>query len=124
MDLLYIMLFGMAGVLARYAVATFIGAHWASPFPLGTFGINILGSFLIGVVYVLAVEKTALSPELRLGLMVGFLGGFTTFSSYSLETLRLLEDAQYLPAILYLTLSPICGVVAAFGGAFAVRKLV
>lgn len=122
MNLVYILLFGMAGVLARYSVSAFVTHHFESQFPFATLGINILGSFLIGVVYVLAVERSAISPELRLGLMVGFLGGFTTFSSYCLETIRLLEDAQYFYATLYLTLSPALGLGATFAGIFMIRK--
>lgn len=122
MNLLFILLFGMAGVLARYTIASLITALFPSQFPWGTFAINLLGCFLIGLIYVLGVEKSALSQELRLGLMVGFLGGFTTFSAYSLDGLRLLEQAQFLPAALYLTLSPLCGLLATFSGMWTVRK--
>jgi CrcB protein len=123
MNLLYILLFGMAGVVMRYGIGAFVTLYFNPQLPFATFGINIVGSFLIGVVYAVAVERPAMTHELRLGLMVGLLGGFTTFSSYCLETLRLIEESEYFYATLYLTLSPLFGLGATFIGAFMVRKL-
>ena len=122
MSLFYIISFGIIGILARYYISVLFSTIAGGTFPLGTFGINILGSFLIGVVYVLAAEKAQISPQLRLGLMVGLLGGFTTFSAYSLETLRLIEESRYFHAAVYWMLSPVLGLGAAFCGALLVRK--
>ena len=94
-----------------------------SPFPNGTFLINIVGSFLIGIVYVLGIERAVIPPAWRVGLMVGFLGGFTTFSSYSLESARLLEEMEVWYAVLYFVLSPLLGVGAALAGIYLSRYL-
>lgn len=123
MGLVYILAFGVLGVVARYGVGLTVSAYFASEFPWATFGINIIGSFLIGVIYVTAAERSMLSPELKVGLMVGLLGGFTTFSAYCLETFRMVEEGRYFYAALYWVSSPVCGVGAAFAGAFIMRKL-
>lgn len=116
MRLLYIICFGILGVLARYFVGLSVAKNIPTAFPLGTFLINISGSFFIGLVYVLGVEKGLISQDLRLGIMVGFLGGFTTFSSYSLEATRLIEQGELSISLAYLLLSPALGLAAAFGG--------
>lgn len=116
--------FGLLGIFARYFVGLLAGRYFAAPFPYGTFLINILGSFLIGVVYVLGVEKALLNPDLRIGIVVGFLGGFTTFSAYSLETMRLVEESELWLAVLYFCLSPLMGLFGALGGLYLTRSLV
>ena len=123
MRILYIAFFGVLGVFSRYYLGAAISKHLLPPFPYGTFIINMLGAFLIGVVYVLGAERASLSPDLRIGLMVGFLGGFTTFSSYCLEAVRLVEEADYFYAAVYLGVSPILGFMAAFLGMILVRRL-
>lgn len=90
--------------------------------PFDTFLINIFGAFAIGIIYVLGVEKSHISQDLRIGIMVGFLGGFTTFSSYCLDGVKLLENLKYFQAIIYLCLSPILGVLATFLGIMLTRK--
>ncbi len=122
MNLISILVFGVLGIFCRYMINWVTSLFYQAPFPLSTFVINLLGSFLIGVVYVLAVERSALNPELRMGLMVGFLGGFTTFSSYSLETLRLLEESKYFLAATYGIVSPILGLLCAFLGTSVARR--
>jgi CrcB protein len=122
MKTIYMAGFGLLGVFARYYVGLLVTKMAPGPFPLGTFLINIVGAFLIGVVYVLGVERAAISADLRLGLMVGFLGGFTTFSSYCLEISRLLEEAELGYAALYFTLSSALGVLGAFGGMWLARR--
>jgi len=124
MRLFYIILFGVLGVLARYYTGLGITRNVSTPFPLGTFLINIVGAFVIGLIYVLGVEKAAISEDLRIGIMVGFLGGFTTFSSYALEAARLLEQGEISTSMLYLLLSPGLGLLAAFGGLFFARTFI
>ena len=116
MKLLSVGLFGVLGVLARYLIGLGVAKALPSPFPHATLGINIAGAFLIGVVYVLGFERSVLPPELRIGIMVGFLGGFTTFSSYCLEVARLVEEAEYWYAALYFCLSNAVGAAATFLG--------
>ena len=117
-------LFGILGVYSRYYAGLGVGKLVSHPFPAGTFLINIVGAFVIGSIYVLGIEKAVLSEDLRIGIMVGFLGGFTTFSSYALETARLIEEGNTWNAIAYLGLSPILGLAAAFAGLFLARTFV
>ena len=88
MKILLIAVFGLLGVFSRYWGALFVARYLPTQhFPLGTFIINIIGSFLIGVVYSLGVEKGVLSVDVRVGLLVGLLGGFTTFHHMHLKGL-------------------------------------
>ncbi|MBI1862367.1 MAG: CrcB family protein [Deltaproteobacteria bacterium] len=120
----YIGIFGLFGVYARYIIGLVVAKFFAAPpFPYATFGINILGAFLVGLVYVLGVERAAIPTEVRVGLMVGFLGGFTTFSSYCLEISRLIEEGQPFLAGLYFCLSSLLGVLGVFAGFFFGRNV-
>lgn len=117
-----IAIFGILGVFSRYFIQILLGRILSLSFPIGTFLINILGSFLIGVIYVLGFEKTMINPELRIGIMVGFLGGLTTFSSYSLESLHLFEQAKPHLALFYFIGTPILGFGATLIGVWITRK--
>ena len=90
---------GALGTLIRYAMSTLNQRGILGSLPLGTLIVNVTGSFLIGLVWGLS-ERYAISPTLRLFLMVGVLGGYTTFSSFSLETLTLVRNSQYMMAML------------------------
>lgn len=92
---------GALGALARYGVVTYLVPLAGNRFPLGTLCVNISGSFLIGVCYVLLNERLAASPELRLLITTGFLGAFTTFSTFSLDALTLWENGLPMTAVLY-----------------------
>jgi CrcB protein len=92
---------GGAGSVARYLLATTVQRSAPGGFPFGTFVVNLIGCFAIGVVGALGLERAALSPEARTFLMVGILGGFTTFSSFTWETLGLLSARDLLRAALY-----------------------
>lgn len=96
---------GAVGALSRYGASTIIANWFGREFPFGTLLVNILGSFLIGVAYVFLVERDLLGSEWRLGLITGVLGGFTTFSAFSLETVGLLQENAYGRASLYVFLS-------------------
>ena len=117
----YVLSFGVLGVCSRFFLNELALRFLDRPFPTVTFGINILGSFLIGLVYTLGIERTMLSPEIRLGLMTGLIGGFTTFSAFSLEVFQLIEEARYLHAALYFGLSPVLGVAACIAGIYSTR---
>lgn len=119
-----IAVFGVCGVFCRYYLGIAAFRFYPHPFPFGTFLINILGSFLIGVVYVAGFERSLISEDLRVAINVGFLGGFTTFSAYSLETITLFNDAKYALAARYFILSPVLGALAAFSGIYLTRVLV
>ncbi len=123
MKYVYIALFGLAGVFSRYFAGAWVSRHWVSSFPWGTFLINISGSFVIGVVFVLGSERAFLTPDVRTGLLVGLLGGYTTFSSYCLDSSRLLENGEWHRAASYFLLSPLLGLAAAFAGLALTRTL-
>lgn len=123
MGLIYIGIFGLLGVFGRYFIGIFFNRFFHSSLPYDTFLINIVGAFLIGIIYVFGIEKTQISQELRIGIMVGFLGGFTTFSSYCLDAVKLFESYKYLQAFLYISLSPIIGTLATVLGIFLARKI-
>lgn len=113
--ILSVALGGALGSVLRYAMGTAMTAHaaaaWGSRFPLGTFAVNLLGSLLIGLVAGMADKHAALSPELRLFLITGVLGGYTTFSSFGLETVMLLKGGQWGLAAAYVLGSVVLGLV-------------
>lgn len=110
--LVSIALGGALGATLRYLVLQIV--ETSSGFPVGTLLVNVLGSFVIGVIYVLILEKSAISEIWRPFLMVGLLGGFTTFSTFSLETVYLFEDGRIFTALSYVVLSAILCILAAF----------
>jgi len=97
-NILMIGIGGFLGAVTRYGVAVWIGQRWGRSFPLGTFVINITGSFLIGLLMTLMTEKIIENPQWRLLLVVGFLGAYTTFSTFEYETGALLKDSEWLYA--------------------------
>jgi CrcB protein len=121
MRMLSIAVCGLLGVFSRYFVGVVATKIFPPSFPYGTLSINLIGSFWIGVVYVLGVERAIISEELRMGIMIGYLGGFTTFSSYCLEVARLLEEGSYFYATLYGSLSAFLGYGATFLGLYLGR---
>jgi CrcB protein len=103
---------GFAGAVTRYAVALWIGQRWGRSFPLGTFVINVSGSLLIGLLMPLLTERFVVNPHWRLLLVVGFLGAYTTFSTFEYETGALLKDGEWVFAGLNIILSIVVGFVA------------
>jgi fluoride exporter len=106
---------GFLGSVARYVVALMF-APIAQGFPFATLTVNIVGSFLIGLLSELAVSTTLVSPEARLFLVTGFCGGFTTFSAYMFENTALLKDGQLFYTAIYLAGSIVGGLVALYTG--------
>lgn len=107
---------GTAGCLLRFTTANWINSHWPQHFNIATLLVNIVGCLLIGYFYGLFLLRPDVPLELRAGLLVGFLGGLTTFSSFSLDTLRLLESGQLLLAFGYVVLSVFGGLLATWAG--------
>lgn len=103
---------GFLGAISRYGVAVWIGQRWGRSFPLGTFVINITGSLLIGFFVPLLTERFMANPQWRLFLAVGFLGAYTTFSTFEYETGALLNDGEWLYASLNVILSVVVGFIA------------
>ena len=107
---------GIAGTLLRFAAGNWVNAHWPRHFYLGTLAVNLIGCLLIGLLYGLFLHRPLVPVELRAGLIVGFLGGLTTFSSFSMDTVRLLESGQAPLALGYATLSVVGGLLATWAG--------
>ena len=107
---------GVIGTLLRFALSTWVSTHWLRHFYLATLAVNLLGCLLIGYLYALFLMRPDVSPELRGGLILGFLGAFTTFSSFSLDGLRLFESGQLATAFGYIGLSMLGGLLATWAG--------
>ena len=85
--------------------------------------INVIGSFLMGFLFILTLERLTIPPSVRVGVLTGVLGGYTTFSTFEMETLLLAENGEFVKAALYVVLSVVIGFAAAFGGAYLARNL-
>ncbi|MCL5062893.1 MAG: fluoride efflux transporter CrcB [Nitrospirae bacterium] len=103
---------GFLGAIARYAIGVWIGQKWGRSFPLGTFVINVSGSFFIGLLMSLFTERLMVNPQWRLLLVVGFLGAYTTFSTFEYETGRLIKDGEWLIASMNVVFSVFAGFIA------------
>jgi CrcB protein len=114
---------GAVGSVSRFLVGPAIQRAFGFTFPFGTLFINVVGSFILGVVAATAIEGGSLSPNGRAFLGIGFCGGFTTFSAFSLETVALLEGGQVGRASAYVIASVALSVSAAFLGLVAARQV-
>jgi fluoride exporter len=122
-NILIIGLGGFLGAVVRYAIGLWIGQRWGRSFPLGTFLINVSGSFLIGFLMSLFTERLMLNPQWRMFLVIGFLGAYTTFSTFEYETGALLKDGEWMIASLNVMLSVFVGFAALKLGEGAARVL-
>jgi len=111
-----LMVFGIAGTLARYGLQGFVQVRTGPSFPSGTLVVNLLGCFFLGGIGEYALTHLTIPPDWRIGITVGFFGAFTTFSSFSWETARMLQDGEWSRAATYVLTSLIGGVVAIFLG--------
>ena len=116
MVLLLVGVGGFAGAIARYLVDGWVSAAGSGSFPWGTFVINISGSFVLGLLFALVMERSVLPADLRPPVMIGFIGAYTTFSTWMLESLRLVEDGAYVSAFANLAGSVALGLLAVFAG--------
>ena len=115
---------GGAGSMLRYAVGLWVEARTGPGFPWGTFAVNVSGCFLIGVLATLADEHAWITPAARLALVTGVLGGFTTFSTFGLETWELVEDGRTLLALANAAASLGVGLAAVVAGVQLTRQLI
>ena len=122
MAYLWVALGGAAGAMARYGVGQWTGQRWGGSFPWGTLAVNVTGSLLIGLLVTLLGR--GVDPTLRLLLITGFLGGYTTFSAYSAEALTLVEARRWDAAALYISGSVALGLVACAAGLALGRTLI
>jgi fluoride exporter len=114
---------GFAGAIARFWLGSYIGGKMGTRFPYGTFVINISGSFLVGLIMTVLSERMPLSPNWRYLVPIGFIGAYTTFSTFEYETLRSLQDGQFGVASLNVGLSVVLGFAAVWGGVAAGRAI-
>lgn len=121
MKLLLIMLGGFLGSICRFLIGEWLPVQ--NGFPTATFCINLAGCFFLGSLFSYAVYKKRLNPHLILFLGTGFIGAFTTFSTFSLETFRLIETGHIQTAALYVLLSIFGGIFLAFAGKIFIRSL-
>ncbi len=114
---------GAIGACLRFYLGGSILSRVGAPFPSATFFINITGSFIIGFFLTLAIERFDINPHLRLAVVVGFVGAYTTFSTFEYETAKLVEERHYLLAFLNVVLSFVIGFAAVWSGMIAAREL-
>jgi CrcB protein len=121
--LLLVGLFGGAGCISRYLISSGLNAWLGKSFPYGTLAVNIIGSFIIGIIFEVAIRGSVVSPAIRLALTAGFLGGLTTFSSFSIETVELFLNGKYLVGVLNVASSLLLCFLATYLGIALVRQL-
>jgi CrcB protein len=123
MTFIYLAIFAIIGAFARYVQSIVVQNVMGRAFPFGTLSINVLGSFLMGFLFFATLERINISPKLRTGILTGGLGAYTTFSTFSLETLNLIENGEMVKAGLYVGGSVALSIAAAIFGAYLSRKL-
>lgn len=123
MQLLYVGIFGGLGCVTRFLVSGWTHQLCGRSLPYGTLLVNVVGSFLLGLLLTSGLRGTLLSPELRTGVAVGFLGGFTTFSTFSYETIRLIDEGSLWQAGANILLNLLLCLLAALFGLLIARQL-
>ena len=123
MQIITVALGGAMGAVSRFLVGNIVGKALGSAWPYGTFIINIVGCFCMGVLMTVIVERQLLPAAWRFFLCVGFLGGFTTFSSFGYETISLINNGKLLEAIAYVSGSVLLGLLAAAIGVYLGRAI-
>ncbi len=122
--ILYIAIFGALGCLSRYFISGWVYTLLGIGFPYGTFVVNIIGAFIIGLIMEYSLYSEIISPNIRVALTIGFLGGLTTFSTFSYETFRLLEDGEFIIALLNILASVMVCILFTWGGIIAARYII
>lgn len=114
---------GFAGTLGRYWLSGFIARRYGETFPFGTLIVNALGCFLIGFFFYLLYERTLTAPTERTVILIGLIGGFTTFSSYGLQTFTLLRDGEVLLALVNIAASNVLCLLLVWAG-YALARVI
>ena len=120
--ILLIGLAGLVGTLCRYWLSGVVARRYGETFPAGTLVVNALGCLLVGLLFYMFQERYVVGQTARTVVLVGFLGGFTTFSSYGLQTFTLLQDGEFAYAALNVVASNLLGVLLVWGG-YTLAKL-
>jgi fluoride exporter len=120
-NILLVGLGGAAGSIARFLLSKWVYDIHPHTFPFGTFAVNLIGCFLIGLFYALSAKAGFFSPEIRLLLTTGLCGGFTTFSAFSYENIVLLKLGQYSYSLLYAAGSVVLGIAFTYLGMMMVK---
>ena len=115
-NLLLVAFGGGVGSIARYLCQKWLGESYPHPFPWGTFVVNLVGCFLIGIIYAASEKTTFVGPQVRLLLITGFCGGFTTFSTFAFENMHLLRANDTVYFLIYTIGSVVLGIMAVFAG--------
>jgi len=123
MNYVAVMLGGAFGALLRFLVSTAVNKYAGTSFPAGTLTVNVIGSFILVFFTVLSIEKLSLDPVWRMFFAVGFLGAFTTFSTFSYETIALFQDGEYAKAAMNIMLNNFLSITAGVGGLFLARTV-
>lgn len=114
---------GFIGTLSRYWMSGVIAKRYGETFPMGTLVVNLVGCFLVGLLFYLLEERFLVNQTARTVVLIGFLGGFTTFSSFGLQTFTLLQDREFGFAILNVTASNVVGLLMVWAG-YTLAKIV
>jgi CrcB protein len=114
---------GFLGSVSRFLLSKAIQEQANSTFPWGTMAVNIIGSFIIGIIFALSIKNNILPPVWRNFLAIGFCGGFTTFSTFSLDNFQLLANNQLMFSLLYTLISVILGFIFLYSGILIVRLI-
>ncbi len=122
-QILAVALGGAIGAVTRWVSSQWLQSLWGRDFPYGTLLVNVLGSFLIGLLYVIIVEKLLLDAQWRAFLMVGILGALTTFSTFSMDTVQMFEHGEPLKALLNVVSNVVCCLVVTWLGLMVGREL-
>lgn len=123
MQTLAIAVGGAVGAVLRFWMSNGVYSLMGRSFPYGTLAVNVLGSLLMGFLYVLLMDKLSLGPQWRAALLIGLLGAFTTFSTFSIETLNLMEEGEIIKALINVVLSVVLCLAAAWLGVIVGRTL-
>jgi CrcB protein len=118
-----LMVAGAIGTLARYELQGVVQRSTGATFPWGTLAVNVVGCFAFGIIWALAEERLLIRPETRSVVLIGFLGSFTTFSSFVFETTEFLRDSQWWPAVANVLAQNIFGIIFFFAGLLLGRLL-
>ncbi|VAW96000.1 Fluoride ion transporter CrcB [hydrothermal vent metagenome] len=122
-QLAFIAVGGAIGAVLRFLVSNGVHSFMSRDFPYGTLTVNVVGSFLMGLTYVMLIERLNLSPEWRAFIIVGLLGAFTTFSTFSIETLLLIESSELSKALINIILSVVLCIMGSWIGIILGRQL-